>query len=446
MVKKSQTVKRSAATAIFVTLVAICGLGSPATAATTNGDRHQRILRRLERVLNAIDALNVPGYVVGVTGGEVGSLEQAHGFADVSTSQPMTLNTHFRIGSISKTFTATVILKLVQSGRLQLNDPISIWEPQVPNAKRITIKMLLNMTSGIFDEGGSGPQGQTSSLSQALTQNCNPKPPKQPTVLCQQYWPPQQIVDLAIDDSKTVPGGAAYEPGIYYYSDTNYVILGIIAQRVTGKPFATLLKQLVLDPLHLKQTSFPTKRLTLPSPAATGYTPEGNGSGGISGYEVQDEPSPSAFFGAGNIVSTLHDLQVWARAVATGQLLTPTLQRLRLQVLPIGGFFSPLAGTTQTTIALPLQYGLGISDAGGMLGHNGRIPGYTAEMWYLPSARGTVVALFNSVTGCIEGQAPFEIPGVLADGAFVSLAQAAFGPALQRTSLIPPMTCPTPSG
>lgn len=123
-------------------------------------------------MLKGVDAFKVPGYVVGVTGGNVGRFERAVGFADVQRKRKMTVDTRFRIGSISKTFTATVILRLVESGRLHLDDRLSTWEPKLPNAKRITIRRLLDMTSGIWDEGGVGPQGQKSSLTQQEAASC----------------------------------------------------------------------------------------------------------------------------------------------------------------------------------------------------------------------------------------------------------------------------------
>jgi D-alanyl-D-alanine carboxypeptidase len=220
------------------------------------------------------------------------------------------------------------------------------------------------------------------------------------------------------------------------------VILGIIAERVTGKPFGVLLKRLVLDPLRLKQTSFPTRSLSLPSPSAAGYQINVNSAHQVTGYIAQLEPSPSAFYSAGAVVSTLHDLQVWARALATGTLLTPAMQRLRLQLVQAGGTFAPLVGTSPT-IGLPVQYGLGIGDVGGMFGHNGQVPGYDAEMWYLPSVHGTVVALFNSITPCES--TPKNL-GILADAAYVSLAHAAFGSSLQPFGLETPETCVAPQG
>jgi D-alanyl-D-alanine carboxypeptidase len=430
---------RLAVRAAILTVVLLGAIGVTGLIGTATGlDRHQRVVQRLGNAVNALNALDTPGYVLGVTGGDVGRFERAVGVRDLSTKKRMTLSTHFRIGSITKTFTATVILKLIEHGKLHLNDRISKWEPRVPNARRITIKMLLNMTSGIWDEGGTGPNGEPSTLSAFEVEWCDAKPTPS---FCQHYFSPQKIVDLAIQDSKNITHGPAYPPGVWYYSDTNYVMLGIIAQRVTGKSFAYLLKKYVLDPLHLRQTSFPTRSLSLPSPAATGYRITENAEQQIS-YVPQLQPSPSSFFTAGAVVSTLHDLQIWARALGTGALLTPRMQRLRLQLVQAGLSFGPLTGTSPT-VGIAGGYGLGIADVGRMLGHNGEVPGYTAEMWYLPSVNGTVVALFNNTTPCV--QTP-KVGDILADAAWVSLAQNAFGSSLQRFGVELPFTCTVPGG
>jgi D-alanyl-D-alanine carboxypeptidase len=410
---------------LLIVVSVLAAAAMPANAAATT--RHQKVIQNLKAVLKGIDAFKVPGYVVGVTGGDVGRFERAHGFADVLHRRKMTLNTRFRIGSVSKTFTATVILRLVESGRLHLDDRLSTWEPKLPNAKRITIRRLLDMTSGIWDEGGLGPEGQPSSLDVQEKASCYF--PNQDPQACGRYWRPQQLVNLAIQDSRNITHGPAFPPGVWYYSDTNYMILAIIAQRVTHKPFADLLKRLVLDPLHMRNTSFPTRN-TGGSRLATGYELIVNPTTSKIQYIPQLQPSPSSYFGAGNVVSTLHDLQIWAKALATGQLLTPAMQRLRLKFIPAGFNFTGLQNFGQPA-GLPVQYGLGIAYNGGMLGHNGEVPGYLSELWYLPRVHGSVVVLLNSIDFC--GPTLTAITGLLGDASSTSLAQVAYGRALQRS-------------
>ena len=423
---------------VLIVMSVLAAAAMPANAGATT--RHQRLIRNLKAVLKGVDAFKVPGYVVGVTGGNVGRFERAVGFADVQRKRKMTVDTRFRIGSISKTFTATVILRLVESGRLHLDDRLSTWEPKLPNAKRITIRRLLDMTSGIWDEGGVGPQGQKSSLTQQEAASCY-FPNANPAV-CGRYWRPQQLVNLAIQDSQNITHGAAFPPGVWYYSDTNYILLALIAQRVTHTPFADLLQRYVLGPLRLRDTSFPTHSTGGPR-IAQGYELTVNPTTGLLQYVPQVQPSPSSYFGAGNVVSTLHDLQIWAKALAIGRLLTPRMQRLRLKLVQAGFSFTGLQNFGKWA-GLPVQYGLGIADAGGMLGHNGEVPGYLTDMWYLPKVHGTVIVFLNSITPCGPLLSdPNLIDGLLGDSSFASLAQVAFGGSLHRAGPQALNTCLT---
>jgi len=169
------------------------------------------------------------------------------------------------------------------------------------------------------------------------------------------------------------------------------------------------------------------------------------------GYESGPVSSPSAVWGAGNMVSTLHDLQIWSRAFGTGSLLRPSTRRLRAQYRVFPGAFGPLPnagvpalpGTqtegTEVSLGPTLLYGLGIIDAGGMLGHNGVLapPGYTADMWYLPSRHASVVVLLNSFDLCSGG--------TVSDATASALAQVSFGNGLQLSS-IPINTSCNPAG
>ena len=389
-----------------------------APAAGAHAANRAKVRAELAAVVSKISSLGVPGGVISVTGGPVGRYEAAFGVA--SPGVPMSLSDHFRIGSVTKTFTATVILKLVEQGRLHLDQTLARWEPKVPNARRITIRMLLNMTSGIWDEGGTGPRGGPSALSKWIGRNCHLG---RPSPNCGHYWQPQQLIAFAIKDSKA--HGRAYPPGVFYYSDTNYMLLGIIAQKVTGVPLGELMKRWIFGPLHLRHTSFPTHNRAMPRPAASGYMPAPLS--GPTGYKPGPTPSPSVGFGAGNIISTLGDLAIWARALGSGALLRPRTQRLRLELRGTPFQWLPLAGTRLTT-GLSAGYGLGVVDAGGMLGHNGVFapPGYSAELWYVPKVRGTVIVLLNSVTPCNGG--------LESDAVAASLVEFAFPRALKRFS------------
>src|SRR2546423_1262415 len=150
--------RRAVAWVGMAVAVLIAVAGPPAAQAIGR----QQIRAEFNLVVNQIQSYGIPGGVVGVTGGRVGSYQRAFGVAQ--PGQAMQLSDHFRIGSVTKTFTATVILELVDQNKLSLDTPIAKWEPNIPNAKRITIRMLLGMRSGIWDEEGLGPEGQPSKL------------------------------------------------------------------------------------------------------------------------------------------------------------------------------------------------------------------------------------------------------------------------------------------
>jgi len=349
------------------------------------------IMQELRNVVAvARQACQIPGIAVAVTVPGKGCRVGASGLADTAVGVPLTLTDEFPVGSITKTFTATVILQLVQQGRLSLSAPVSRWVPYVQNARRITITMLLDMTSGIYDE----PAGQ---LAQQMAADPGGT------------WTPQQVVRLAVAHGRQGP------PGTSCYSNANYIILGMIAQAVTGEPIQELITSRVLRPLHLSHTSFPAAA-TPPALIAQGYTVD-QGVAAIT--TAAGSPADISVSGAaGAMISTVADLQIWARAQATGTLLSPAAQRQRLRLGPALGFFAPLPGTPAPA-RLPFRYGLGIFSVGGLLGYIGVAPGYTADMFYLPAAKATIIVLANGYNYQFQASAGEPVSGAAA----VSIAQ-----------------------
>jgi D-alanyl-D-alanine carboxypeptidase len=396
------TVLGLGAVLVAVLLSSCSGGGSVSTAASSSTSEPGSPVNtfpastasQLENVVQvARNTYDLPGLAVWVSAPGKERWMGAYGLADVSTGRSLELGDHLPIGSVTKTFTATVILRLVEEGRLGLSDPIAKWVPQVQNASQITVKMLLNMTSGIYDEGAPG----SALAHQAKAQ------PNQPIS-------PQEIVALA------VAHGPAGPPGQYEYSDTNYVILGIIAQDVTHQSIEQLIQSEILKPLHLDQTSFPTTA-TLPSPSATGYLV---GAGAPQPYPVYD---PSYLWSAGAMVSTPGDMATWAKALATGQLLSPQMQNERVDVgAPIGSFVAlPQAGqSTSSQPSLPVAYGLGVFSLGAFLGHNGINNSYTDDVFYMPSRQITIVVMANGNNTAVLGQ-------TVTDAATVSIADILLG-------------------
>jgi D-alanyl-D-alanine carboxypeptidase len=385
----------AAALAVAVALVSACSpsaspppiaAGAGCGAAFSSGT-----MRELQHVVAvARQNYQIPGIAVAVTVPGEGCWVSASGLANTASGAPLQLSDEFPIASITKTFTATVILQLVQQGKLSLSAPLSRWLPYVQDARRITIKMLLGMTSGIYSE----PAGQ-------LAEQMAADPGR--------VWTPQQVVRFAVAHGPQGP------PGTPYYSNTNYIILGMIAQAVTGEPIQELITSRILRPLHLSRTSFPAAA-TPPALIAQGYFVDQ----GVTTITTMADSSAdiSVSGAAGAMISTVADLQTWARALATGILLSPAVQRQRLRLGRALGFFAPLPGT-QGQARLSFRYGLGIFSVGGLLGHIGVAPGYTTDMFYLPARRATIIVLANGYN--VQFQASAGEP--VSDAAAVSIAQ-----------------------
>jgi D-alanyl-D-alanine carboxypeptidase len=244
------------------------------------------------------------------------------------------------IGSITKTFVATVVLQLAAEGRLSLNDSMQKWLPGVItghgyNPARITIRQLLHMTSGIRDYLDDP----------AFTNPNNPQP-------LEQTWQPQQLVDIALGLGRPEHG--------WVYSNTNYILLGMIIQKVTGQSPITEISGRILVPLGLRDTSFPLTSKQIPAPYAHGY---------FGPIDVTNLVNPSVAWTAGAMISTVGDVARFYEALLTGRLLPPAEQRELLTTMPVD----------DTGELFPEHYGLGIYSVqlscGTAWGHDGGWPG-----------------------------------------------------------------------
>jgi D-alanyl-D-alanine carboxypeptidase len=295
-----------------------------------------------------MQANDLPGVVVGVWVPGEGEYVVARGKADLKTGEKRDVDDPFRIGSITKTFVATAILQLVDEGKLSKSDKLSEWYPDFPNAEKITVDHLLSMRSGIVDPPWENLIGDLTS--------------------------PQE----AIEASASL-GGAFLPPGQRTeYRNINYILLGEIVGKVTGKDTGDQIAQSILGPLGMKDTLYPTDS-TLPGDLR-GYTLDPS-TGGLKDVTSFD---PSAEGGSGAMISDVSDLKIWAEAVCTGKLLKPETQRARLR--------------THHPSGLPdfVGYGEGVMKVGGeFCGHNGRQPGFSSEMWYLPEEDATIVVSVN---------------------------------------------------
>lgn len=274
-----------------------------------------------------------------------GCYVRSTGVADTVTRRPMTPDLFLRIGSETKTFTATALLRLVDDRRVRLGDPISRYVRGVPGGRRITPRHLAQMRSGLF------PYSADPGFARDLLSDPS------------RSFTPRELLAYAFRNPNTFAPGERFQ-----YSNTNFVLLGPVVEKVSGTRFADYLRRHVIGLAGLRRTLF-AEGPGFPEPHARGYTDQT-----LSGaVEDATDRNPSRAWAAGAMISKLRDLRRWAEVVATGTLLSPRTQAERLRMLPTG-----FPGT---------DYGLGIFETGGWIGHNGSIPGYQSVTVHLPEHR-----------------------------------------------------------
>ncbi|MCX5377296.1 serine hydrolase [Streptomyces sp. NBC_00091] len=319
-------------------------------------------------VRDTLREAKVPGVTVGLWAPGKGSYVRTFGVADKATGAPMRTDFYTRIGSLTKTFTVTALLQLVDQRKAGLDDPIGTYVSGVPNGDRITLRELAGMRSGLFN------YSEDPDFDKALTTE-GTRP-----------FTPQQLLDYSFKHPVNFAPNAKWE-----YSNTNLILLGLVIEKVTGRPLQEVLDQQVVKPAGLHHTLFATDA-AFPSPHAQGYTDQS-----ASGKIVDSADwNPSWAWAAGAMISDLEDLRSWAKTLATGTLLTPATQAERLKTTSIG---IPGAG-----------YGLGIFNVQGWIGHNGSLPGYESLGVYLPEEQATLVVILNTDV-LDDGQEPSTLFG-----------------------------------
>ncbi|MFD5748335.1 serine hydrolase domain-containing protein [Streptomyces sp. NPDC127033] len=296
----------------------------------------------------------------------------AAGVADRSTGTPMGPHLKFRAGSVTKTFTATVVLQLVAERRLRLDDTVQSLLPDQVRADNalsgtpITIRQLLNHTSGLYDY-----------IDGLLTHFRK----------LDQYWPRDQLISIGLAQPRYFPA-----PGTRFrYSNTNYLLLDLIVERITDRDLRTNLERRVLAPLGLRDTSYPLARNTIEGPHVHGYTDVSillPGAPDRTRYDVTPV-SPSEAGASGALVTTAADIARFYRALLQGRLLPPGL------------LHKMLTDTVPTTGSAPpsVAYGLGVyvysTGCGLAYGHGGSAPGYLTYALNSRDGRDQLVAHTN---------------------------------------------------
>ncbi|MFF0794608.1 serine hydrolase domain-containing protein [Streptomyces spiralis] len=309
-----------------------------------------QVRAQLDRaVQNVLKTTHTPGVTVGLWAPGKGSYVRAFGTADTPTKQPMSPGFTMRIGSVTKTFTVTALLRLVDHKQVSLDDPISTYVHGVPNGHHITLRHLAEMRSGLFNALYDDDFAKAFMADTGRT------------------FTDEELLAYAFKHPVAFPAGSQYQ-----YSNTNTILLSMVVEKVTGQPFDRYLTRHVLKPAHLRHTFMP-RGAEFPAPHAHGYTDQASDDGSIT--DATDWAPPGG--ASGVMISNLHDLRSWASTLAEGTLLSRATQAERLTMLPTG--------------KEDVRYGLGIFDVHGWIGHNGSLPGYQTLMVYLPNAKATLV-------------------------------------------------------
>jgi len=295
-----------------------------------------------------------PAAVVAVRGPD-GTWAKAYGSADLASEVPATTDMHQRVASVTKTFVGTALLQMADEGMVSLDDAIDDYVPNVPNGSHITLRELITMTSGLPNYSDD-PAWWDAFVSD-------------PTAA----WAPQDLLAHAWAMPTSFAPGSDME-----YSNTNFVLLGLVIEHVTGMPLADALQTRILDPLQLDATTYPSDA-TMPTPHLNGYTLDSAPPPGTTWVDATGW-NPSAAGASGAMVSRADDLLTWGRVLATGQgVLSASAQQERLAAL----------GTTN--LGLGRFYGQAIMCADQWIGHDGNISGYNTMLRYNSDTDTTIV-------------------------------------------------------
>jgi D-alanyl-D-alanine carboxypeptidase len=343
-----------------------------ATAATTPA-QHAYSQQDLQRDLDAITATGVPGVLAEVRTG-TRQLRGTSGVADLDSRQPVNGNGFFRIGSNTKTFLSVVVLQLVAEHRLSLDDTVGHWLPGVVHGHgndggTITVRELLQHTSGLHD--------YTDDLQAQITS------PEAYRKLEFRHFSRPDLLNIALAHRPDNAPGAAWN-----YSNTNYILLGMVIEKVTHDSWENQVTRRIIIPLGLRHTYAPGTSTRLPRPHATGYL--------IFDKNTRIDTTAENMSwadSAGALISTAADLSRFWSAIGRGALLGPAQTREMRQTVPAtGGDSASVPGS---------RYGLGIffiplSCGGGYWSHEGDVPGYNTIGAVSSDGRTTVALSVNS--------------------------------------------------
>ncbi|WAL93337.1 serine hydrolase domain-containing protein [Streptomyces sp. Je 1-369] len=329
-----------------------------------------------QRAMDAAVEDGVPG-VTGQAKDAYGTWNGTSGVGDLTTGRPRGPRDHYRIGSVTKTFVATVLLQLAGEGKLDLDDTVDDWLPGLVrgnghDGKHITVRQLLNHTSGIYDYYADDDFAASFRLRDGFFEH--------------RYdtWRPEQLVAVAMrhEPTSATPGKT------WHYSDTNYIVAGMILEKVTGHAYADEVRTRIIEPLGLRGTTIPRTGAGMPRPSSRAYSKLSDDSTGPS-YDVT-EFNPSAAWTSGGMISDSADLNRFHAALLGGRLLPERQLAEMTTTVPMSAEHPEAA-----------RYGLGIavrklSCGQEVWGHHGGILGSTTESVATTDGRHALSFNFNA--------------------------------------------------
>lgn len=356
-------------------------------------DPDPEIFAGLQSVLDSFySGGSFPGVSASISMPDGTVIQLVAGEADTVRHLPMEPSARMLQGSVGKTYFAALALQLVGEGLFALEDPVSEhlghipWFSRVPNAGEITVRHLMNHTSGVMRY----------EFKEAFTEDLSALPDKR--------WTPEDLLAYVLDEEPSFSPGEGWE-----YSDTNFILLGMIMEAKTGEACYDMIQDRFLGPLGMENT-VPSSSRSIPG-LIQGYAGPGNPFGGTDEVLLPDGRfviNPQFEWAGGGFASTTGDLARWGRALYTGEAIAPELLALMLDGVP-------------ARLGPGSRYGLGVilndTPAGPSQGHSGFFPGYLTEMAYFPDLDMAVALQVNTSVGRALGRSPVSV--------LVELAQVA---------------------
>ncbi|MGY0237056.1 serine hydrolase domain-containing protein [Longispora urticae] len=376
---------------VFALVGAACGgdADEPATTDPTPPGYAATLRPALQTIL---DEMRVPGAVVMITSRDRGDWTETFGKRALTGDLRVTAQDHFRIGSNTKTLTGTVILQLVQEGKLALVDPVSKYRPDVPNGDNITVTQLLDMRSGLYN------YSEDEQFNVQLDTNPG------------RVWKQEELLAIAFGKQPYFAPGAGF-----HYSNTNTILLGLIIEKLTGRPLQDEFRTRIFEPVGMPETRMPViDDVAIPAPHPQGYLfgtnvstltdaalPAAEQAAAKAGTLLPTDhtsDNPSWTWAAGGAISTAGDLTRYVKALVGGGLLNAATQKIRIDSVQPSDPANPGGA----------GYGLGIAKFGPLYGHDGQLPGFNSFMAGDPVRDVTVVVL-TSLTAGPDGRQPANI-------------------------------------